>query len=145
MANTHQAPKLYTKVNKHDVPYIGVIVSACLSGLCLISKFIGAEKVFILIISSSGMIGCLIWIMIALSHIGFRKHLAKTGQNINKLSFKVPMYPLVPILGVIFNAIVILGMLIDPGQRIVVYSGVVLITLFVTIYLVCFKKHLTSI
>ena len=145
MANTHQAPKLYTKVNKHDVPYIGVIVSACLSGLCLISKFIGAEKVFILIISSSGMIGCLIWIMIALSHMGFRKHLAKTGQNTNKLSFKVSLYPLVPILGVVLNSIVILGMLIDPGQRIVVYSGIVLITLFVTIYFMWFKKHLTRI
>ena len=49
---------------KNEVPYYGVLVTAAMSGLCLLSKFIGAEKVFILIVSSSGMVGCLIWIMI---------------------------------------------------------------------------------
>lgn len=139
MANTGQAPKLYAKVNRNEVPFIGVIVTACLSGLCLLTKFMGAEKVFILILSSSGMIGCLSWIMISVSHVGFRKYLKKEGINPNTLSFRVIGYPLIPIISIVLNVLVILGMLYDPSQRIVVYSGVCLLVFFVAVYLIWFR------
>lgn len=140
MAHSQQAPQIYSKVNKNGVPFISVIVTAILSGLCLLSKFIGAEKVFILIVSSSGMVGCLIWMMISFSHIGFRNYLKREGVDVRKLSFKVIGYPLVPILSIIFNALVILGMLYDPSQRIVVYSGVCLLIFFVIVYSIWFKR-----
>ncbi len=140
MANSDQAPKIYAKTNKNGVPFWGVIVTAMLSGLCLMSKFIGAEKVFILIVSSSGMIGCLIWIMISISHVGFRRYLAKEGVSIASLSFRVKGYPLIPILSILFNLMVILGMLCDPSQRIVVYSGIILMLFFISIYIFFFKQ-----
>lgn len=145
MANDKQAPQIYAKVNKNSVPFVGVIVTAGLSGLCLISKFVGAEKVFMLIISSSGMVGCLVWLMIAWSHIGFRKYLTKTGQSPTKLAFRVRPFPLVPILGIVANAIIILGMLIDPDQRTVVYSGVLLLIFFIIVYHGWFKKEASHV
>lgn len=144
MANDKQAPRIYAKVNKNNVPYAGVVVTAALSGLCLISKFVGAEKVFMLIISSSGMVGCLVWIMIAWSHIGFRKHLVRTGQSVANLAFIVKPYPLVPILGIITNTIIIIGMLVDPDQRTVVYSGICLLVFFVVVYLGWFRQNKPS-
>ncbi|RTL09985.1 MAG: amino acid permease [Neisseriaceae bacterium] len=139
MAGSRQAPRLYALTNKNEVPYYGVLVTAAMSGLCLLSKFIGAEKVFILIVSSSGMVGCLIWIMIGWSHIGFRRYLQHEGVNPSTLSFRVRGYPLVPILGIIFNTLVILGMICDDGQRIVVYSGIVLIIFFAIVYKLFYK------
>ncbi|MDD3267009.1 MAG: amino acid permease [Burkholderiales bacterium] len=141
MGYSKQAPLIYTKTNKNGVPFVGVIVTACLSGLCLISKFVGAEKVFMLIISSSGMVGCLIWMMISLSHIGFRRDMKKKNISPNTLKFKTFGYPIIPILGIIFNALVILGMLVDPEQRIVVYSGIFLIAFFIITYKLWFKKY----
>jgi arginine/ornithine permease len=141
MAHSHQAPQIYKKVNKNDVPFYGVIVTAALSGLCLASKFVGAEKVFMLIISSSGMVGCVIWLMISWSHFGFRKYLATENISVKSLTFKSFGYPIIPTLGIIFNLLVILGMLIDPDQRMVVYSGIILIIFFVSVYQIWFKRH----
>lgn len=140
MSSSNQAPRIYAITNKNGVPYYGVIVTAALSGLCLLSKFFGAEKVFILIVSSSGMVGCLIWIMISWGHIGFRRYLKREGVNPDTLSFRVRGYPLVPILSIVFNALVILGMLCDDGQRIVVYLGLILIAFFLVVYRVFFYK-----
>lgn len=141
MAESHQAPKFYHHVNKNGVPFWGVLVTAALSALCLLSKFIGAEKLFILIVSSSGMVGCLIWIMISLSHVGFRRYLKKGGVDARNLTFRVRGYPWVPIISILANALVILGMLCDPTQRIVVYSGIVLLIFFTTTYFILFRRH----
>ena len=92
MANSKQAPRIYAITNKNGVPYYGVIITAAMTGLCLLSKFFGAEKVFILIVSSSGMVGCLIWIMISGGHIGFRRYLSREGVNPETLSFRVCGY-----------------------------------------------------
>ncbi len=141
MAYNHQAPMIFARTNKNSVPFYGVIITAILSGLCLLSKFVGTEKIFILIISSSGMVGCVIWIMISVSHIGFRKYLKNSGVDANTLSFRSFGYPLVPALGIIANLCVILGMLVDPEQRMVVYSGIALVIFFISIYMIWFRKH----
>lgn len=86
MTEDNQAPKIFAKVNKKQVPAYGVVFVAVLSCFCLITKFVGAEKLFILVISSSGMVGCMIWIIISLCHICFRKSL--TQEQVAKLKFK---------------------------------------------------------
>lgn len=139
MAESGQAPKLYHHTNRNGVPFWGVLVTAALSALCLLSKFVGAEKLFILIVSSSGMVGCVIWMMISLSHIGFRSYLKKNGVDANTLSFRVRGYPWVPIISIIANALVILGMLCDSSQRMVVYSGIVLLIFFISVYFLLYR------
>ena len=138
MAHDDQAPKIFAKTNKKEVPVYGVILITVLSLFCLLTKFVGAEKLFILVISSSGMIGCFIWIMISLCHIYFRKTLSK--KQVNKLKFRAWAFPIIPILSIAFNLCVILGMLWDPDQRVVVYSGLLLIGFFSVMYKICYKN-----
>ena len=92
----------------------------------------GAEKIFILIISSSGMIGCLIWLIISLCHIKFRQSLSQ--DEINNLKFRAIGFPYIPYISITVNTLIILGMLCDPDQRIVVFSGLVLILIFSLMY-----------
>ncbi|MGQ4002325.1 amino acid permease [Francisellaceae bacterium CB299] len=138
MAKDNQAPKIFSKVNSKQVPAYGVIFVAVLSCFCLITKFVGAEKLFILVISSSGMVGCMIWIIISLCHICFRKSLTK--EQVGGLKFKAWAFPIIPCLSILFNICVILGMLWDPDQRMVVYSGIVLILAFSVMYKFYYKK-----
>ena len=138
MAEDKQAPKIFASLSKNKVPVYGVVFVAILSCFCLVTKFIGAEKLFILIVSSSGMVGCMIWMIISLCHICFRKTL--TPEQVGKLKFRAWAFPLIPYLSIVFNLFVILGMLWDPDQRMVVYSGLVLIALFSVMYKVFYKK-----
>ncbi|AHH46600.1 amino acid transporter [Francisella tularensis subsp. holarctica PHIT-FT049] len=138
MAEANQAPKIFAKISKKQVPIYGVVFVALLSCICLITKFIGAEKIFILVISSSGMVGCMIWIIISMCHIYFRKSL--TASQIESLRFKAWGFPLIPYTSILFNSCVILAMFWDPEQRMVVYSGVILILLFSFLYKFYYKK-----
>ena len=138
MAEDNQAPKIFAKVNKKQVPAYGVVFVAALSCFCLITKFVGAEKLFILVISSSGMVGCMIWIIISLCHICFRKSL--TQEQVAKLKFKAWAFPVIPYLSILFNTCVILGMLWDPDQRMLVYSGIALIAAFSVMYRFYYKR-----
>lgn len=139
MANENQAPKIFATINSRNVPVYGVVFVAVLSLFCLITKFVGAEKLFILVVSSSGMVGCMIWIIISLCHIYFRKTLSK--EQVRKLKFRAWAFPIIPILSITFNLCVILGMLWDPDQRIVVYSGLVLIGFFSIMYKLYYKHN----
>lgn len=139
MANAQQAPRLYSFINRHGIPYWGVVLTCILSGLCLLSAVKSIEQILMLIIASSGMIGCYIWIMISWCHIGFRQHLKREGIDPNTLTFRARLYPWVPITSIIFNALVIVAMFCDPTQRTVVYSGIVLLLFFIAIYFLRFK------
>ncbi|QEO56919.1 amino acid permease [Francisella marina] len=139
MASDKQAPKIFTKLSKKQVPIYGVIFVAILSCLCLITKFVGAEKIFILVVSSSGMVGCMIWIIISLCHIYFRKSLS--SEQTKNLKFKAWAFPLIPYLSILFNFCVILGMFWDPDQRMVIYSGISLIILFSLCYKLFYKNE----
>ena len=101
-------------------------------------KFVGAEKLFILVISASCMAGCMIWIIISLWHICFRKSL--TQEQVAKLKFKAWAFPVIPYLSILFNTCVILGVLWDPDQRMVVYSGIALIGAFSVMYRIYYKR-----
>ncbi|OIN83942.1 amino acid permease family protein [Francisella sp. TX07-6608] len=71
-------------------------------------------------------------------HIYFRKSL--TASQIESLRFKAWGFPLIPYISILFNSCVILAMFWDSEQRMVVYSGVVLILLFSFLYKFYYKK-----
>lgn len=144
MAKTKQAPQIFSKTNKHNSPIYGVFFTCLLSAVCLLSKFVGAEKIFMMIIASSGMIGCIIWIMISWSHIGFRKHLRTNNIAPSTLKFQVKPYPLIPLLSIVANLLVIAGMLFDSSQRIVIYAGLGILIFFSLIFFITQKRQVNE-
>ena len=141
MARERLAPSFLGKVNNSGVPFNGVLLTAGLMMVALLVKVFGAEQLFIMMIAASGLIGCLIWIIIAWSQIGFRNYLKRNGGSIRQLKFKTWFYPLVPVAGIVANIVIVCGMWFDPAQRIVLYSGGVCVVLITVSYFAIVKSR----
>ena len=64
----------------------------------------------------------LVWASIALSNLLARRSYIKQGGDVKDLKFKTPLYPFVPLLALVLNVTVIVGMAFIPEQK----NGVIL-------------------
>lgn len=90
LAEQGNAPKFLMKLSKNAVPIRAIIVSSCFAGLCIIiNKFVPDEAFKILM---SLVVSCLIinWIMIAFTHLKFRKAKDKAQIKTKFPSFLFP-------------------------------------------------------
>lgn len=119
------APAWLGKLNRYGVPLNGVIFTIAIAGLSLLTSVYAADTVYLWLMSSTGMTGVLIWMIIALCQYNFRKQYLAKGGKLEDLVFKTPLYPIVPILAFVLNGLVLLSLVIDPSQRIVFYTGMI--------------------
>lgn len=140
MSKDGQAPKWLGKLNKQGVPYYGVLITLALACISLLTERFAADTVYILLMSSTGLTGCLIWIIIAWCQINFRKEYIKLGGKPPDLPFKTPFFPIVPILAIILNAIIIVSLYFDSSQRIVLYSGLSMVLALFFYHKLFFRK-----
>lgn len=141
MARERLAPAFLGKVNKNGVPFNGVLATVALMMIALLVKVFGAEQVFVMMLAASGLIGCLIWIIISWSQIGFRNYLTSQGGSSKQLKFKTPFYPLIPVAGIVANVVIVIGMWFDPSQRIVLYSGGACVALITISYFAIVRRR----
>ena len=90
LAEQGNAPKFLMKLSESAVPIRAIIVSSCFAGLCIIiNKFVPDEAFKILM---SLVVSCLIinWIMIAFTHLKFRKAKDKAQIKTKFPSFLFP-------------------------------------------------------
>lgn len=133
MSKEGLAPAFLGKLNSSGVPFNGVLITLVLAGMSLLTQAFAPDTVYLWLMSSTGLTGCLIWIIIAWCQINFRKEYLKLGGKLEKLRFKTPLYPLVPILTIVLNLGAVFSLYFDETQHVVLYSGavgVVLIYLF---------------
>ena len=141
MARERLAPAFLGKVNESGVPFNGVLLTAGLMMVALLVKVFGAEQLFIMMLAASGLIGCLIWIIISWSQIGFRNYLKRQGGSVRQLKFKTWFYPLVPVAGIVANIVIVCGMWFDESLRVVLYSGGACVALITVSYFAIVKAR----
>lgn len=124
MSKEGLAPSWLGKLNSRGVPFNGVLITLVLACMSLLTERFAADTVYLWLMSSTGLTGCLIWVIIAWCQINFRKEFLKLGGNIKDLVFKTPLYPIVPALAIILNLGVIISLYFDESQRIVLYTGI---------------------
>ena len=117
------APKAFSNLNKRSVPVYALSATLAFALLSLLTSFISAETVFVVLISISGIGGTLTWMAIAMAQIGFRRQYVKAGGKVKDLTYKVPLYPLVPVLCIIICLSIFVFTAVDPTQRISLYWG----------------------
>ncbi|KAG7663641.1 ALP1 [[Candida] subhashii] len=100
-------PKIFTKVNRFKVPYVAVIVTWFLSGLCFGSAFVGAGELWSWLQSIVGLSNLISWWLIGVTSIRFRRGMAKQGKT-KQILFKNWTYPYGPWFVVIFGGFIIL-------------------------------------
>jgi arginine/ornithine permease len=124
MAKEGMAPKLFGRLSKRKVPLNALIFTMVFSLFSLLTSVMEADAVFVLLMSIAGIAVTISWMGIATSQLMFRKKYLQAGGKLEELKYKVPFYPLVPIVCIGFCFMILVFLAFDPEQRIGLYYGV---------------------
>jgi amino acid permease len=127
-----QAPKFLGKLNDKKIPVNALIVSLMFSLMALVSSFVAADTVYLFLISSIGAANMFLYALDCLCQYKFRKQYIKEGHDLQNLKYKTPLFPMIPLLGIVLYSALVIGMAFQPTQRIALYTG---IPLYAIIYL----------
>ncbi|NGY69739.1 amino acid permease [Bacillus megaterium] len=141
MSQEGLAGKSFTKLSKKGVPIRALSVTFLIACLSLLTSFIAADTVFLILVSIAGFAGIFVWMLIALSQFKYRKAYISLGNDINNLKFRTPLFPFVPIMCFILCLIVIISMAFVESLREALFCGIpFVIGCYVYYYLRIHKK-----
>lgn len=119
LAQSGQAPKVFGRVNRGNVPAAGVTASAALMLIGVALNYIIPERVFVYVTSVS-LVGSLwTWAVILIAHLGYRKAVA--AGRLRPLGFRMPGSPYSNWFAVAFLALVAMLLSLDEGTRVALY------------------------
>ncbi|KAH6874754.1 amino acid permease/ SLC12A domain-containing protein [Thelonectria olida] len=101
------APRVFGRLNKNQVPWVAVLATSFVAGLCFGSSFIGAGQLWTWLQNIVGVSNQLSWIAIGITSIRFRSALAVQGKT-HLLPFKNWTYPFGPWFCVVLNSVIVL-------------------------------------
>lgn len=90
LGTRHEAPRAVTNINKAGVPTSAVFLSTLVGVVCCAVNYILPGQVFGFLLSTTGSIALLVYLVIAFSQLRLRHKLEKEGATI---SFKMWMFP----------------------------------------------------
>ncbi|KZZ87724.1 amino acid permease [Ascosphaera apis ARSEF 7405] len=107
LAIDRHAPKFFGRLNRNGVPWVAVLATIVISGLCFGASYIGKGQLWTWLQNIVGVSNQMSWLCIGIASIRFRRALKL--QNLEHLMpYKNWMYPVGPYLSVFFNTIIIL-------------------------------------
>lgn len=141
----NQAPGFLGKLNKKKIPVNALIISLIFSLVAIVSSFIAADTVYLFLISSIGAANMFLYALDCLCQYRFRKHYLKSGHDVKDLKYKTPLFPLLPIMGIILYSALVIGMAFQPTQRIALYTGLPLYAIIFLGYKIYERRKLSSV
>lgn len=138
MAHEGQAPKVFTKLTKNGVPWMTVLVMVAVLLIGVVLNYLIPESVFLVIASIATFATIWVWLMILLSQFAMRKKM--TPEEVKQIKFPVPMWPVAPIIAIVFMLFIfgVLGYFEDT--RIALYVGIIWLVLLSIAYTLWVKK-----
>ena len=89
LGQTGRAPKFLGVTSKHGIPWPAIIFSNLAASICFINQGSGgAGTAYTYLINLSGVSTFIVWAVINLTHIQFRRGLAVQGISLTKLHTK---------------------------------------------------------
>jgi len=130
MSLENKAPKSLAKINKRGIPMNAVLLTLFLGQISLVTNFVSPDKVFVWLISIAGFNTLLGWFSSFLAHYNFRKWLVSNGGSVEKLKFKMGIYPIPTAICMI--ALVAIGIFTaySPDTRFTFYIGAPMLVLY---------------
>ncbi|KAM0309587.1 hypothetical protein ACHAO8_008903 [Botrytis cinerea] len=101
------APQFFGKLNRNKVPWVAVLATSAISGLCFGASFIGAGQLWTWLQNLVGVSNQLAWIAIGVTSIRFRGALELQGRT-HLLPYKNWTYPWGPWICVLLNVVIVL-------------------------------------
>lgn len=107
LAVDHNAPRFFGSLNRNKVPWIAVLATGFVSGLCFGASFIGAGQLWTWLQNLVGVSNQLAWIFIGVTSLRFRAAMELQGKT-HLLPYKNWTYPWGPWISVILNIVIVL-------------------------------------
>jgi arginine/ornithine permease len=117
MAKYNQAPKIFAKVTKKQVPIYALLLSMAFAAFSMVASFIAEDTVYLFLMTIIAGSNIFLYSVTCICQMRFRKRFLAEGGDLNTLNYKTPLYPFVPILGVAMYALVLVFTLFDESQR----------------------------
>lgn len=101
------APRFFGSLNRFQVPWVAVLATSLISGLCFGASYIGAGQLWSWLQNIVGVVNQVTWLLICVSSLRFRAGIRH--QNLEHLlPFKNWTYPVGPALAAVLNVVLIL-------------------------------------
>ena len=140
LSHQKQAPKIFGKVVKTGVPTNAIYMSAIVLLIGVALNYFVDEKVFTYITSVSTFGAVFTWIMILVTQIKYRKTLST--EQVNKLSFKMFLYPYTSYISIVFFLFVVVLMAFNEGTRIALIVGPIWMIFLLVLYFSYYKNKM---
>ncbi|KAH3902302.1 related to Valine amino-acid permease [Saccharomycodes ludwigii] len=101
------APKFFKKLDSNGIPVRCMVVSALIGLLSFIAEYNDQEKVFIFLLSISGLSTIFNWAMICIAHIRFRTAMKAQCKSLEELGYKSPTGVLGSYIAIIINVLIL--------------------------------------
>ncbi|MEO6143206.1 MAG: amino acid permease [Dermatophilaceae bacterium] len=126
------APRYLSKLNKSGSPYAGVLTSSAVTAVAVVLNFMFPGKVFLYLISVALIAGIFNWSMVLITQIKFRRRIG--AAEVDKLTFKMPFFPVANYVILAFLAGVVVLMGFNPDFRYALYVGPVWVAILYVAY-----------
>lgn len=118
LAKENNAPESMKKLTSTQVPFNATIFSAIVILISVILNYIIPEGVFVLITSISTFCFIFIWAIIVICHLKYRK---ANPECAAKSKFKMPLYPIMNYIILVFFAFVIVTLALNNETRVALF------------------------
>ena len=140
LSHQKQAPKIFGKVGKTGVPTNAIYMSAIVLLIGVALNYFVDENVFTYITSVSTFGAVFTWIMILVTQIKYRQTLST--EQVNKLSFKMFLYPYISYISIVFFLFVVILMAFNEGTRIALIVGPIWMIFLLVLYFGYYKNKM---
>jgi amino acid transporter len=139
LGKTGRAPKFLGITSKKGVPYPAILFSNLFASICFISQAPGgAGTAYTYLINLSGVSTFIVWAVINLTHIQFRRGMKAQGVSANDLPFRAVWYPYGAYFGLGANVFLIFFQgyttLLRPFDKVSFVVSYILIPVFLILF-----------
>lgn len=136
-----KAPAIFARLSRSGTPRWALAATTAVAGLCFLTFIFSPGQIYNWLLNTSGMLGFIAWLGIALSHYRFRRGYVRQGHDLGRLPYVSKFFPFGPIFAFVLclcvtlgqNYQALLGDSIDWAGLTATYIG---LALFVAIWLV---------
>jgi amino acid transporter, AAT family len=107
LAMERHAPRFFGSLNRAKVPWVAVLSTSIIGGLCFGASFIGAGQLWTWLQNIVGVSNQLSWIAIGIASVRFRRAIRHQNKE-HLLPFKNWTYPWGPWISIVLNIVLVL-------------------------------------
>ncbi|WP_045366254.1 amino acid permease [Mycoavidus cysteinexigens] len=108
------APAAIQRTTRSGVPALAVLASTAVAFLTVIANYLMPKQVFTFLLATSGAIGLLVYLVIAISQLRLRARLLASGKE---LKLKMWLFPWLTWIVIVAITIILIAMFIQPNHR----------------------------